>query len=252
MYTMFLRSLVCLLFFSSIFPQATFGGFLDSALDTAKTIGAQSLETPKAAPTNLSQDEMINGFKEALALGVKRAVEKASKDGGFLNNPEIRIPLPSRLEQVATLLKGVGLENQVSAFENTMNKAAEKAAAQALPIFGQAVKDITFEDAKRLLTGGDTAITEYFKSKTWDELYNKFLPVIHETAQQVGVTQSYEALVSQPTVNQLIKKTDFDLDHYVSQRTLEGLFTLLGEEERRIRENPTARTTDILKKVFGN
>lgn len=236
------------------FCAPSHAGFLDSAMETVKAIGEQQGIIQKDddnGTLDLSQGEVIKAFKEALDLGAQRAVEAASRPGGFLDNPTIRIPFPGRLSQVASVLKSMGMAGQVTAFEETMNRAAEKAAIKALPIFKDAVKEMTFDDVKGLLYGGDTAITGYFRKKTWDKLYQNFIPVVHETIQSVGVTQTYQAIVSQPAISQMVANTDFDLDHYVSTQALQGLFTLLGQEEKRIREKPVARSTELLKKVFG-
>ena len=249
------RSLISLfiIFFSSILSLGGVGsleaGFFDEALDLyKKNVGPSA---SKSAGQAISDSELISGFKEALEIGAKKAVEAASRPGGFLDNPKIRIPLPGKLQTAADMLKRFGMGSQVEAFEQSMNTAAEKAAKEALPVFEQAVRDMTFEDAKKLWKGGDTSITEYFKEKTFSSLYEKFKPVVHDTVAQVGVTQSYNNLVSSPTVKSIVGNTDLDLDHYVTNKTLDGLFELLAEQEKEIRANPAARTTELLKKVFG-
>ena len=240
--------------FFVLFTTMAYAGFLDDAVNTIKEAGEHygtGQKTRLNAASSLSETEMVTGFKDALSVGAKRAVKAASSPGGFLNNPSIRIPLPDKLQQAATILQAIGMGNQVQALEETMNRAAEKACARALPIFGEAVKAMTFENAKKLLHEGDRAITQYFKEKTWDKLYSSFLPIVHETLQQVGVIQKYQAIVSRPAIQQMVTNTDFDLNHYVTNRALAGLFTLLGEEEKRIRANPLARTTEMLKRVFS-
>jgi len=233
--------------FSCLDSQA---GFLDKALETyQKGMNSPLKHTGSQAITD---SELVAGFKQALEIGTKKAVELASRPGGFLNNPEIRIPLPGKLQSAADMLKRFGLGSQVEAFEKSMNQAAEQAAKEALPVFTQAVKEMTFEDAKKLWKGGDTSITEYFKNKTFKTLYARFKPVVHSRVEQVGVTQYYNNLISNPAVKGLVGNTDLDLDHYVTNKTLEGLFKLLAQQEKEIRSNPVARTTDLLKKVFGH
>jgi len=233
-----------------LFAGCSNAGFLDKALETYQK-GMNSQAGKSIATSNISDSELISGFKQALEIGTQKAVQLASKPGGFLNNPKIRIPLPGKLQTAANMLRSFGLGSQVDAFEESMNKAAEKAAKEALPVFSQAVKDMTFEDAKKLWKGGDTSITEYFKNKTYDTLYKKFEPVVHSSVQQVGVTQQYANLINNPTVKSFVGNSDLDLDHYVTNKTLEGLFELLAEQEKEIRKNPAARTTQLLKKVFG-
>ena len=130
--------------------------------------------------------------------------------------------------------------------------AGEKASAAALPIFMDAIKGITFEDAKKLLNGGDTAITEFFKEKTTPQLTKAFEPIVHGSVQEVGVTKQYQELTSGPWVKNLVQGSNFDLDRYVTEKSLDGLFHLLSQQEKEIRHNPTARTTELLKKVFGS
>ncbi|WP_022853978.1 DUF4197 domain-containing protein [Thermodesulfatator atlanticus] len=211
------------------------------------------LETPSQKTQNkLSDSEVRKGLQEALTLALKRAVSKASQEGGFLNNPDIRIPLPPKLARVANFLRKYGLRSQVEAFEASMNHAAERAAKEAFPVFLKAVKDLTLKDVKNLLYGGDHAVTEYFRQKTWDDLYVKFQPIVKENLDKVGVTRKYQEIISDSLVSTYLKNTDLELDHYVTQKSLEGLFKLLAEEEKRIRQDPAARTTALLKKVFSS
>ncbi len=225
-------------------------GFLDKALETYKK-GVNSPLTKSVGANSITDSELIAGFKQALELGTRKAVELASRPGGFLDNPEIRIPLPGKLQTAADMLRRFGLGSQADAFEKSMNQAAEKAAIEAFPVFSDAVKEMTFDDARKLWKGGDTSITEYFKKKTFETLYAKFKPVVHGSVEQVGVTQRYNSLVSNPAVKSVVGNTNLDLDHYVTNKTLEGLFKLLAQQEKEIRSNPAARTTDLLKKVFG-
>lgn len=208
--------------------------------------------TGKNISEELSSKEIAQGLIEALQVGSERAVNKASAAGGFFNDPLIHIPLPEKLLTIGNGLRRIGLGGQVDVFEKTLNTAAEKASKEALPILGGAIRSMTIEDAKRLWKGSETSLTEYFEKKTRQTIYEKYKPIVHETAQEVGVTHAYEAMVNAPAVKTLAGGTDLDLDHYVTEKALDGLFHLLGEEERQIRANPVARTTDLLKKVFGN
>lgn len=244
--------LILILFAIMVSASSLYAGFWNSTLETVRDIAApKEAEKTVAKQDGLTNQEILTGLRETLDLGVQRAVKRASAPGGFMDNPAIRIPLPAHLQSVARTLKGFGFTPQVDAFEQTMNKAAEKASGEALPVLAQAVKGLTFEDARRLWKGGNTAVTDYFREKTWQPLSEKFQPIIHATSQTVGVTQAYQSLVDHAAVRPLIAGTNLDLDHYVTSKTLDGLFTLLAEEEKKIRTDPMARTTDILKKVFG-
>ena len=220
--------------------------YFKKAMDTWNSVNAGSGEK------GLSESELNGGFKDALRVGAEKAVKMASKPGGFLNNPNIRIPLPGQLDTVASVMRKMGMGAKVDQFEESMNHAAEKASAAALPIFIDAIKGITFEDAKKILDGGDTAITEFFKEKTTPQLTTAFEPIVHKSVQEVGVTRQYQELTGGPWVSGLVKGSDFDLDNYVTSKSLDGLFYLLAQQEKDIRHNPAARTTDLLKKVFGN
>lgn len=244
--------LILILFGIMASAPSVYAGFWDSTLETIRDITApKEAEKSVGKQDGLTDQEILTGLREALDLGMQRAVERASASGGFMDDPVIHIPLPATLQNVAGILRGFGLAPQVDAFEQTMNRAAEKASGEALPVLVQAVKDLTFEDARRLWKGGDTAATDYFREKTWQPLSERFKPIVHATSQTVGVTQAYQSLVDHAAVKPLIADTDLDLDHYVTGKTLDGLFTLLAEEEKKIRTDPVARTKDILKKVFG-
>ncbi len=239
-----------ILFFILLFPVLSYAGFWEQVQGVVK----EATSSPKhqtQGQSQLSEAEINSGLKETLLIALKRAVNKAGQEGGFLNNPEIRIPPPPKVARVASLLRKVGLGGQVDAFEESMNHAAEKAALEAWPVFRKAAEDLTLQDVKQLLHGGDNAVTEYFRKKTWPELYEKFLPVVQENLNKVGVTRKYQELVSSPSIRAYAGQSDLQLDHYVTEKSLEGLFKLLGEEEKRIRKDPTARTTALLKKLFG-
>jgi hypothetical protein len=203
-----------------------------------------------AAP--LTDSTTASGLKEALKVATERAVKTTSQTNGFLDNPKIRIPLPGQLEGVATALRGIGLGAQVDELETSMNHAAEKASAEATPVFVDAISQMSFKDASGVLQGGDTAATQYFEKKTTDPLRTKFSPIVGEAMKDVGVTKLYDQLVGQYTkAVPFASAPKLDLNGYVTDQTLKGLFTVVGEEEKKIRTNPTARATDLLKQVFG-
>ncbi|MDD4465024.1 MAG: DUF4197 domain-containing protein, partial [Desulfobacterales bacterium] len=176
--------------------------------------------------------------------------EKVSVAGGYLNNPEIRIPLPPTVKKVETLLKVAGYGPQVESFEKSMNQAAEKAAPEARSLFVDAITRMTITDAQKILNGRENEATLYFKDKTETKLHEIFEPVVHDTMAQVGVTKKYQDLDAKMKTFPLGDKLSFDLDGYVTQGALDGLFLMLAQEEKKIRENPAARVTDLLKKVF--
>ena len=200
----------------------------------------------------LTQEEITAGLREALRIGTGNAVQKVSQVGGYYNNPRIRIPLPESVQKVEKVLRLAGLGSQVDAFEKSMNRAAERAAPEAKSLFWDGIKTMTFSDAKRILNGRENEATLYFKEKTWDRLQVLAKPVVHDAMGEVGVTRSYQNLEAKAQTVPLAGSFSFDLDQYVTDRALEGLFHMLAEEERKIREDPAARTTQLLKKVFGN
>ena len=199
----------------------------------------------------LSTDKIISGLKDALHVGTENAVEITSRVNGYYKNPEIRIPLPETVQKVEGILRTVGYGKQVDAFELSMNRAAEKAAPAAKSIFWDAIKKMSFTDARKILDGADDAATLYFKDKTYQPLYDMFKPTISETMGKVGVTRRYQDLAKKIQTVPFTEGLTVDLDDYVTNGALDGLFTMLAAEEKKIREDPAARITPILKEVFG-
>lgn len=199
-----------------------------------------------------SESTTASALKEALRIATERAVQSTSQTNGFLDNPKIRIPLPGKLTGMATALRGIGMGAQVDELEASMNHAAEKASAEATPVFVDAISQMSFKDATGILQGGDTAATVYFEKKTTDPLRAKFSPIVGDAMKDVGVTKIYDQLIGQYTkAVPFASAPKLDLNGYVTGETLAGLFTVVGEEEKKIRTNPTARATDLLKQVFG-
>jgi hypothetical protein len=196
--------------------------------------------------------DVAAGLKEALATGTGNAVQSLSKADGYFGDAAVKILMPGKMQQAAEVLKKAGYQKEVDDFILSMNRSAEQAAPKAKPIFEDAVKNMSFEDAQKILNGGNTAATDYFKAKTSPQLTQAFKPVIADSMNQVGVTHSYKALTDRYTSMVPFGKMDsFDLDSYVTQKALDGMFVKIGQEEAKIRTNPTARTTDLLKKVFA-
>ena len=199
----------------------------------------------------VSQD-MAAGLKEALAVGTGNAVQMLSKSNGYFGDAAVKILLPENMQKAAEVLKKAGYQKDVDEFVLSMNRAAEQAAPKARPIFEDAVKKMSFDDAQKIIKGNNTAATDYFKSKTSSQLTNAFKPVVSDSMNQVGATKSYKDLTDR--YNSMVpfgKMDSFDLDSYVTKKSLDGMFLKVGQEEAKIRTNPAARTTDLLKSVFG-
>ncbi len=198
----------------------------------------------------LSNDKIIAGLKEALRISTGKAVALAGRPDGFLKNEAIKILLPPKLQTVGRGLRMFGMGQQVDELEVGMNRAAEQATPEAKQIFLAAVKKMTFDDARKILTGGDTSATEYFRHASSEDLTAAFSPIVDRSMQRVGVVQQYNrVLASAPGGNALAGQ--FDLNRYVVGKTLDGLFLMLGDEEKKIRKDPAAQTTSLLKQVFG-
>ncbi|HPD61423.1 MAG TPA: DUF4197 domain-containing protein [Thermodesulfobacteriota bacterium] len=214
-------------------------------LDTVKQ------ETGVTQQKSTDDTTIASGLKEALSIGTKNAVTSVSQTNGYFGNTMIKILMPEKIQNVASVLGKLGYQKQVDDFVLSMNRAAEKAAPQAASIFVGAIKAMTLEDAEGILTGGDTSATDYFKKKTSDNIYTAFKPIISSSMNEVGVTRSYKAMMDKYTALPFMKSQPFDLDHYVTNKAMDGLFYMIGQEEKKIRTNPAARVTELLKKVFG-
>ena len=197
------------------------------------------------------EDRATAGLREALEIATARAVKRTSRAGGFSANDLIRIQLPEALETPARALRLVGLGRHVDDLEAGMNRAAERASAEATPLFVDAVRGLTFADARRILQGGDTAATDYFRGKTETRLASRFRPEAQRAMRNVGLYRDYEALLGAYQNLPLTEKPNLDLADYITERTIDGLFHVLGREERLIRHDPVARTTELLREVFG-
>ena len=202
-----------------------------------------------AGSSNLKTDAA--GIKEALAIGTERAVKSLGRENGFFGNAAVKILMPSSLQKVAELARMAGYQKQVDEFILSMNRAAEAAVPLAARYFGDAIRDMTLDDVRGILTGGDTAATEFFRRKTGDKLFTAFRPVVSEKVNQVGATRAYKDMMGRYEKMPLMGGQSLDLDDYVTKKSLDGLFLVLGQEEKKIRTNPAARTTDLLKTVFG-
>lgn len=201
--------------------------------------------------SGLSDTKIGSGLKEALRIGTENAVNLTGKTDGYFLNLAIKILMPEKLRTFEKGLRAVGYGPQVDEFILSMNRAAERAAPFAKQIFWDAIGEMTFEDVRKILSGHETAATDYFKDKTTDRLRDLFKPIVSKAMNEVGVTRQYKELVGRYESIPFIKIERFDLDQYVVTKALDGLFYMLGEEEKKIRKDPTARTTELLREVFG-
>ncbi|WP_027852588.1 DUF4197 domain-containing protein [Marinobacterium litorale] len=207
----------------------------------------------EAPPEGVENSTLTSGLREALAVGTQRAVEQLAKTDGYMGNADVKIPLPGMLHTTANMFRRAGLSSQVEAFELSMNRAAEGAVTEAAPIFSDAISTMTLEDVRRIYSGGDTAATEYFRERTYSQLKERFQPKIETAMNENGVTSAYNTLLDMAKNEvALLGNLNLDLGDHVTEKALDGLFTVLAQEEKRIRQDPAARTTELLKKVFAN
>ncbi len=191
------------------------------------------------------------GIKEALAIGTEKAVKSLGRENGYFANAAVKILMPPSIQKVAEMAKMAGYQKQVDEFILSMNRAAEAAAPVAARYFGDAIRDMTLEDVRGILTGGNTAATEFFRRKTSDKLYVAFKPIVSQKVGEVGATRAYKNMMGRYESVPLMGGQSLDLDDYVTKKSLDGVFYMVGQEEKQIRTNPAARTTDLLKTVFG-
>lgn len=205
----------------------------------------------------LSQDQVAEALKQALGKGVSSAITNLAKPDGFLTNPKVKIPMPEKLQSVEKTLRALKQDQYADEFVTTMNRAAEAAVPEALPIFTDALKSMTIDDAKKLVSGTNDSATQFFKTKGEKQIQEKMAPIVKQATEKAGVTAAYKKLLAQGGgASSFLGKLNYDtstldVDKYVTQKASDGLFKMIAEEEKRIRENPAARTTELLQKVFG-
>jgi hypothetical protein len=208
--------------------------------------------TPVAAAADLaslSNQEAATGMKDALMQGAGKAVELLGRNGGFLDNPKVKIPLPDNLRRIESGLRLMGMRQQADELVVAMNRAAESAVPEAQALLVEAVRNMTLQDAKGILTGGDTAATEYFRRATSSQLTQRFLPIVTEWTNKVGLANQYNGLVERGAQLGLVGK-DERIENYVARKALDGLYLVIGEQERAIRQNPVGAATGAARKVF--
>jgi RNA binding exosome subunit len=236
------RASVIILLLSMLLASSAYAGLLDKVREY-RDKERQSRNEPDT-------DTIVSGLKEALSIGARNGVKTVSQVDGYYGNPLIRIPMPEKIQRIEKALRKAGFNEEVDKFILSMNRAAEKAAPEALTLFVDAVKEMTIPDALKILRGNDTAATDYLKSKTFDELYRSFKPSISSSMNDVGVTRTFKEMMDKTRRIPFLKKESVDLDHYVTSKALDGLFTVVGQEEKKIRKDPAARVTELLKTVF--
>lgn len=204
-----------------------------------------------ARALDLSDADMTAGLRAALERGAAAAVGLLGREDGFLGNPAVRIPLPDSLAQAANLLRRLGQGKRLDALETSLNRAAEAAVPEAKPLLVDAVKTMTVQDARQILKGGETAVTDFFAGKTREPLGVKFLPIVTAATEKVGLVARYNAVASRASGLGLLSAEQANLQQYVTGKSLDGLYRMIGEEEKKIRQDPVATGSAILKSVFG-
>jgi len=225
-------------------------GYASGQLNLSKVLqdAKKKLQT---TGTPLSAGDVADGLREALVKGTGKSSDVLSQVDGYFKNPEIKIPFPPDVKKVEDKLRQIGLGDQVDKFILTLNRGAEDAAKEAKPIFINAIKQMTIEDAWAILKGQPDAATQYLKTTTSSQLSDKFKPVIKNSLDKVNATKYYTDIITTYNKIPFVDKVNPDLNEYATQRAMQGLFTMIAIEERKIRDNPLERTTDLLKKVFG-
>ncbi len=222
---------------------ATLTGFVAAAIICSGPVAAQ-LE-------RITNKEAVAGLKAALEKGSQAAIVALGRNDGFFGNPQVKIPLPDSLTRAEKLMRRVGMGRQAGELVLSMNRAAEAAVPEARQLLTDSVKKMTVQDAKGILTGGETSGTDYFKRTTRTQLHERFLPIVKKSTAKVGVAQKYNEYAEQGAALGLVNKADANLDEYVTQKALDGLYLMIADEEKKIRKDPAAAGTAILRKVFG-
>jgi len=221
--------------------------FIFSLLLLITSLNAQAINV-----NDLSSKDVVSGLKEALNKGTANAVGKLGKADGFFGNDRVKIPLPDSLQKVDHTLRNIGMGQYADELVLTMNRAAEAAVPEARTLLLSAVKEMSVQDAKGILTGGDTSATDYFRAKTSQKLTAKFLPIVQRATAKVGVAQKYNQLAGNAARLGLIDESQTNLENYITQKTLSGLFLIISDEEKEIRAHPVEQGSKLIKKVFGS
>lgn len=246
-----------------IFSTGASAGFQDMFKSAGSVFGDAKPLLGATSAASLSDSQIGDGLKEALSIGAERAVSLLGSSGGFLNDQSVRIPLPGMLQTAGKALRAVGQGSYVDNFENTVNRAAEQAIPETISIVKDTVRNMSLEDVRGILSGNDDAATQFLRKRAGSSLHQKILPIVSQATDKAGATSAYKSLKAKSDgalggsslggLGGFLKQDkSLDLDDYVTEKALDGLFLKLAAEEKAIRENPIARSTDLLKKVFTN
>ena len=205
----------------------------------------------QAQLSSITNTDAASGLRQALTEGAAAAVSKLGVDGGFFNNPQVKIPLPPVLSRVEGAMRTFGMRQQADDLVLSMNRAAEAAVPEAKTLLVDAAKKMSLQDAKGILSGGQTSVTDYFRRTTSTQLTQRFLPIVKSATERVGLAQQYNSLAGQASSFGLVKKDQSTIEGYVTQKSLDGLYLMIGEEEKALRANPIGAASDIVRKVFG-
>jgi len=235
----------------AISVQAGWQDLLNELPDSAKDVLLSNDAADAAGVTAISSEEMIAGLKEALNTASALAVNSLGEQGGFLDNPTVRIPMPEELSWIEKGLRQAGQQDMADEFVITMNRAAEQAVPLALDQFQAAIANLTVKDAEGILYGSEDAATKYFRKHSESTLRDEFLPIVQQTTSSAGVTSTYQDIMQKVgSFSSFLQPESVDLDQYVTDEALDGLFAVVAQEEKRIRDDPVARSSELLKKVF--
>lgn len=200
---------------------------------------------------DITNKDAVSGLRQALTDGADAAVGKLGIENGFFGNPKVKIPLPDSIKKIEGLMRAMGMKRQADELELAMNRAAEAAVAEAKPLLIDAVKKMSVQDAKGIITGGETSVTDYFRRTTADALAKKFLPIVKQATAKVGLAERYNAIAGQGAQLGLVDASQASIEQYVTRKSLDGLYTIIAEEEKAIRQDPVGAASSIVQKVFG-
>ncbi len=242
-------SLIIFLVINSPFANAGWSDWLEVFNDS---VNSETATSDKSTPASLTHSDMSGALKQALDKGVQHAVTQLGQPGGFLDDSRVRIPMPEKLAWIEKSLRKIGQDQLADDFISSINGAAEKAVPEAAAVFGDAIKSMSLEDAKGILKGPDDAATQYFRNNSTAALTERILPIVKQATDAAGVTSRYKAMTGKVGgFMSMLNQDTPDLDSYVTNKAMDGLFLMIAEEEKKIRENPLARSSELLKKVFG-
>lgn len=204
-----------------------------------------------AGIADITNKDAVSGLRQALTDGAAAAVGKLGVENGFFGNAKVKIPLPESLQKVEGLMRAMGMKRQADELELAMNRAAETAVAEAKPLLVDAVKKMSVQDAKGILTGGETSATDYFRRTTADALGKKFLPVVKQATAKVGLAEKYNSIAGKGAQLGLLNADQATIEQYVTKKSLDGLYTIIADEEKALRQDPVGAASSIVQKVFG-